>query len=104
MAVLAFIFGLLTGSFLNVCICRMPSGESVVAPPSHCPSCSYKIRWYDNIPLISYLILRGKCRGCGCRISAQYPLVELLNAVLTLALFLRFGPSLTFAALFLFCS
>ncbi len=101
---LAFIFGAIDGSFLNVCICPMPKDESIVSPPSHCPYCDYQIRWYDNIPLVSYLLLRGKCRGCGSRISLQYPLVELLNGLLTLALFLRFGPTLTFIALFLFCS
>jgi len=99
-----FVFGLIVGSFLNVCICRLPKNESIVSPPSHCPGCSYQIRWYDNIPLLSYLLLRGKCRGCGAHISLQYPLVELLNAVLTLLLFLRFGPTPAFAALFLFCS
>lgn len=103
-SVFAFIFGTVVGSFLNVCICRMPKDESIVSPPSHCPTCDYQIRWYDNIPLLSYLLLRGKCRGCGSRISLQYPLVELLNGLLTLALFLRFGPSLSFLALFLFCS
>src|SRR5665647_1805552 len=97
-----FVFGLIVGSFLNVCICRLPKNESIVSPPSHCPGCSYLIRWYDNIPLLSYLLLRGKCRGCGAHISLQYPLVELLNAVLTLLLFLRFGPTPAFAALFLF--
>ncbi|NTV49681.1 MAG: prepilin peptidase [Geobacteraceae bacterium] len=100
----AFVFGMVVGSFLNVCICRLPKNESVVSPPSHCPGCSYQIRWYDNIPLLSYLLLRGKCRGCGTHISLQYPLVELLNGVLTMLLFLRFGPTLTFAALFLLCS
>jgi len=105
LALFALITGMLVGSFLNVCICRMPKGESVVFPPSHCPVCDYRIRWYDNIPLFSYLVLlRGKCRGCGTRISIQYPLVELLNGLLTLALFLRFGPTLQFLALFLFCS
>lgn len=102
--VFAFIFGTVVGSFLNVCICRMPKNESIVSPPSHCPYCSYQIRWYDNIPLLSYLLLRGKCRGCCTHISMQYPLVELLNGVLSLFLFLRFGPTVTFAALFLFCS
>lgn len=107
---LAFIFGALVGSFLNVCIYRMPRDESVVYPPSHCPNCSYKIRWYDNIPLFSYLLLRGKCRGCGTRISLQYPLVELLNGLLTLALFLHIDPlqnssrTFAFVAFFLFCS
>jgi len=100
----AFVFGAVVGSFLNVCIYRMPKDESVVFPPSHCPQCNYQIRWYDNIPLLSYLLLRGKCRGCGTRISPQYPLVELVNAVLTLLLFNRFGVSLSFLALFLFCS
>ena len=100
----AFVFGTLVGSFLNVCICRLPKDESIVSPPSHCPVCSYQIRWYDNIPLLSYLFLRGKCRGCGTHISIQYPLVELLNGVLTMLLFLRFGPTPVFAALFLFCS
>lgn len=99
-----FVFGMVVGSFLNVCICRMPKNESIVSPPSHCPLCSYQIRWYDNIPVLSYLVLRGKCRGCGTHISLQYPLVELLNGILALFLFLRFGPTLVFAALFLFCS
>src|ERR1035437_2178132 len=100
----AFFFGMIVGSFLNVCICRMPKDESIVSPPSHCPHCSYQIRWYDNIPLLSYLLLRGKCRGCGSHISLEYPLVELLNGILTLILFLRFGLTLDFAALFLLCS
>lgn len=99
-----FIFGLLIGSFLNVCICRMPHDESVISPPSHCQNCAHQIRWYENIPLLSYLFLRGRCHGCGAHISLQYPLVELINAILTLCLFLRFGPTLTFAALLLFSS
>jgi leader peptidase (prepilin peptidase)/N-methyltransferase len=103
-ALFALVFGMLVGSFLNVCICRMPKNESIVSPPSHCPHCSCLIRWYDNIPLLSYLLLRGKCRGCGTHISLQYPLVELLNGIMTLFLFLRLGPTLDFAALFLFCS
>jgi leader peptidase (prepilin peptidase)/N-methyltransferase len=100
----AFLFGAITGSFLNVCIHRLPREESVVSPPSHCPRCDYRIRWHDNIPLLSYLLLKGACRGCGARISLQYPLVELLNGLLTLALFLRFGLTPVFAVLFLFCS
>ncbi len=100
----AFIFGMVVGSFLNVCICRIPKDESIVSPPSHCPACSYQIRWYDNIPVVSYILLRGKCRGCGAHISLQYPIVELLNGTLTLLLFLRFGPTLAFSALFLLCS
>jgi len=104
LSLFALVTGMIVGSFLNVCICRMPKGESVVFPPSHCPRCDYRIRWYDNIPLVSYLVLRGKCRGCGMHISIQYPLVELLNGLLSLALFLRFGPTLPFLVLFLFCS
>jgi leader peptidase (prepilin peptidase)/N-methyltransferase len=104
LSLFVLVTGMVVGSFLNVCICRLPKGESVVSPPSHCPLCAYRIRWYDNIPLVSYLLLRGRCRGCGARISFQYPLVELLNGLLTLALFLRFGPSPVFLALFLFCS
>lgn len=103
-ALFSLVFGMVIGSFLNVCICRMPKDESIVSPPSHCPHCNYQIRWYDNIPVISYLLLRGKCRGCGVHISLQYPLVELLNGILALLLFLRFGPTLAFAALFVFCS
>jgi len=100
----AFVFGAIAGSFLNVCIFRLPREESVVHPPSHCLQCNHKIRWYDNIPLFSYLLLKGKCRSCKAAISKQYPLVELLNGLLTAALFYRFGISVTFAALFLFCS
>jgi leader peptidase (prepilin peptidase)/N-methyltransferase len=102
-ALFAFAFGAVVGSFLNVCIYRLPRNESVVFPPSHCPNCDYQIRWYDNVPILSYLWLRGKCRGCGQRISLQYPLVELINGLLTLALFLRYGPSFVFAVLFVFC-
>lgn len=100
----AFIFGAVVGSFLNVCICRLPADESVVSPPSHCPHCQYRIRWFDNIPIVSYVLLKGRCRGCQARISLQYPLVELLNGLLCLALFTRFGLTLAFGVLFLFCS
>lgn len=102
--IFAFLFGAVVGSFLNVCICRLPEERSVVSPPSACPSCGVDIRWYDNIPILSYLVLRGQCRSCKASISWRYPLVEALNGLLTLALFVRFGPSLTFLALFLFCS
>ena len=102
--IFAFIFGATVGSFLNVCICRLPKGVSIVFPPSHCTRCDYKIRFYDNIPVISYLLLGGKCRSCREPISVQYPVVELLNGLLTLFLFVRFGPTLAFAVLFLLCS
>ena len=102
--IVAFIFGAVVGSFLNVCICRLPKGESVVSPPSHCPACGYKIPFYDNVPIVSYLLLRGACRSCGAPISLQYPLVELITALLALFLFMRFGLSFPFAVLFLFCA
>ena len=79
--VVVFIVGLLIGSFLNVCIVRLPRGGSIVTPPSHCPRCQSNVKFYDNIPLISFLLLRGKCRNCGEPISWQYPLVELMNAL-----------------------
>ena len=102
--IFAFIFGATVGSFLNVCIYRLPKGESIAFPPSHCTRCDYKIRFYDNIPVISYLLLGGKCRSCREPISVQYPIVELLNGLLTLFLFVRFGPSVTFAVMLLLCS
>lgn len=85
------VFGAVVGSFLNVCIARIPNGESIVAPPSHCPKCKAAIPFYDNIPLLSYLILHGRCRSCHERITARYFFVELLMAGLSLALFSRFG-------------
>ncbi len=76
-----FLFGLIVGSFLNVCIVRLPRGRSIANPPSHCPRCRTPIRFYDNIPLISFLVLRGKCRSCGEPISWRYPIVELMNGL-----------------------
>jgi leader peptidase (prepilin peptidase) / N-methyltransferase len=89
--VIAFIFGSVVGSFLNVCIHRMPLGESVVWPRSHCPKCKHRIPGYDNIPFISFLLLGGKCRFCKQRISLKYPLVELLTAVMFVLFYMRFG-------------
>jgi leader peptidase (prepilin peptidase)/N-methyltransferase len=102
--IFAIIFGAVVGSFLNVCICRLPRDESIVFPPSHCPKCDFNIPFYDNIPILSYIILRGKCRSCGLPISIQYPLVELVNGLLILFLFMKFGASLTFLVMFIFCS
>ena len=103
-SIFAFILGTVVGSFLNVCICRLPEGKSIVSPPSACPKCGQQIRWYENIPIISFLVLRAKCRSCSLPISWRYPLVEALNGLLTLLLFLKFGVSLSFLALFIFCS
>jgi leader peptidase (prepilin peptidase) / N-methyltransferase len=91
-SVALFILGCMVGSFLNVCIHRLPLGESIVSPPSHCPHCKYSIPWYLNIPLITWLYLGGKCRNCGAPISVRYFLVELLTGIIFLACWLRFGP------------
>ncbi|MGN9164162.1 prepilin peptidase [Tissierellaceae bacterium HCP3S3_D8] len=87
MKVLVFIYGLSIGSFLNVCIYRMPEGKSLIFPPSHCPKCNHILRWYDNIPVISYLILFGRCRYCKDKISLIYPVVEILNGIIYVALY-----------------
>lgn len=84
--------GLCIGSFLNVCILRMPNDESLVHPRSRCPRCKKRIEWYDNIPVFSFLHLRGRCRGCGRAISPRYPLVELLTAACFVTLYMRWGP------------
>lgn len=102
--IFAFLLGAVVGSFLNVCICRLPEDKSVVFPPSACPKCGSRISWYDNMPIISFLLLRAKCRTCTAPISWRYPLVEALNGLLTLLLFLKFGISPAFLALFIFCS
>jgi leader peptidase (prepilin peptidase) / N-methyltransferase len=91
--VFVFLFGLIIGSFLNVCILRIPTGKSIVLPASACPKCGAAIRVYDNIPVISYLILRGKCRGCKTKISPMYPLVEFLTGLLFFACYYAFGLS-----------
>lgn len=88
---IAFLFGLVVGSFLNVCILRIPAGASIVRPGSHCPACSAPIKPYDNIPVLSWLILRGKCRACGAPIPPLYPAVELLTGLLFLACFAAYG-------------
>ncbi|PAB58510.1 prepilin peptidase [Anaeromicrobium sediminis] len=88
--------GLVIGSFLNVCIYRIPKEESIAYPPSHCPKCNNYLKSIDLIPIFSYLFNRGKCRYCGETISLQYPLVELLNGIIYLLLYLKFGLSIFF--------
>ena len=100
-AVLA-LMGLALGSFLNVCIVRLPRHESIVLPRSHCPQCNHLIRWYDNIPLLSFVVLRGRCRDCHARISARYPFVEALTAGVLLADFHIYGLSPEFIKYTLF--
>ncbi len=99
-----FLLGAAFGSFLNVCIHRIPKGESIVFPSSRCPSCGSRIAPYDNLPLVSYFILRGRCRHCGSRISIQYPVVEGISGLFLILLFLRFGWSLKVPVYFLFLS
>jgi leader peptidase (prepilin peptidase)/N-methyltransferase len=79
---LAALFGLAVGSFLNVCIYRIPRGQSLAHPPSRCPKCGKRLAWFDNVPVVSWLALRGRCRQCRAPISMQYPLVELITALL----------------------
>ena len=89
--VYAGVVGACVGSFLNVCVYRWPADKSVVSPPSSCPACGARIRWYDNVPVLGWLWLRGRCRSCGTRISVQYPLVELFTALLWVMAVWRFG-------------
>jgi leader peptidase (prepilin peptidase)/N-methyltransferase len=90
----AAVFGAMLGSFLNVCVYRLPRNESVVRPASHCPGCGKPIAWYDNVPVLSFLLLRGRCRHCGARISPQYVLVEVAGALIWGGAAWWFGPSL----------
>lgn len=102
---IVFLFGNLFGSFYNVCIHRIPRGESIVNPPSHCPKCGYKIKWYDNIPIISYFILlRGKCRNCKEHINIRYPLIEIMTGILFVVVFNRYFISLDTVKYFVFVS
>lgn len=91
-----FLLGTIIGSFLNVCIHRIPKKESIVFPGSYCPSCSTPLKWYDLIPVLSFLFLKGKCRCCGERISPKYPTVELINGIIFVMLFSKIGFNLDF--------
>lgn len=100
--VFVFICGAAIGSFLNVCIFRIPAEASIVQPSSRCPSCNHPIRFYDNIPIISFLVLQAKCRDCGARISWRYPLVEFMTGLLAVLLFMEFGMTFKFLTYFIF--
>ncbi len=101
--IIAALFGAIVGSFLNVVILRLPKeDQSVVFPASHCPKCLANLRWYENIPILSYIFLRGKCNHCKTAISLQYPLVELVMALLSAALLYKFNLSIAFSGLFIF--
>ncbi len=91
--VVAFIYGMVLGSFTNVCIYRIPEKISLWSPPSTCPGCGYKIKWYDNIPVLSYIFLGGKCRKCKTKISMQYPLIEMFTGFLVALIYLKIGLS-----------
>ena len=94
-AISAFLFGACIGSFLNVCISRWPAEQSIVSPRSRCPGCGHRIRWFENVPLVSWLVLKGRCTGCSAPISAQYPLVELAVGLGWLAAFVAFDSLFT---------
>lgn len=91
--IIVFLYGIVIGSFLNVCIYRIPKQENIVKIRSHCMSCGYQLRWYDLVPVFSYLCLRGRCRSCKQKISVQYPLIELLNGALYCIVFAVYGIS-----------
>ena len=96
MDIFILIFGLVIGSFLNVCIYRIPRKESIAFGASHCTKCGNRINWYDLIPIISYLILRGQCRKCKDKISIQYPIIELINGLAYFGLYKIFGFDILF--------
>jgi leader peptidase (prepilin peptidase) / N-methyltransferase len=98
------ILGLAIGSFLNVCIHRVPRGGSIVSPGSRCPHCGYVLKWYDNIPVLSYAMLAGRCRGCQAPISIRYPIVEVITMVVFVAHYLVFGPDILLVPRLLFAT
>jgi leader peptidase (prepilin peptidase) / N-methyltransferase len=100
--ILFAVLGLVVGSFLNVCIYRLPHGSSVAWPPSHCTSCARQLAWFENVPVVSWIVLRGRCRGCGAQISMIYPIVEILTAVLVVGAYLVYGLTPLLAVRLLF--
>ena len=100
--IFAAALGAVIGSFLNVCIYRLPRSKSIVSPASACPSCGRALAWLDNIPILSFLVLRGRCRRCGAPIAVQYPLVEVLTAIMFAAAWWYYGPSVLLASRLVF--
>ncbi len=92
--IILFLFGITIGSFLNVCIYRIPEKKDIVKLPSHCMHCGYRLKWYDNVPLLSYIFLKGKCRKCKEKISLQYPIIEALNGILWCMAYAVYGFSI----------
>ena len=99
-----FVLGAIIGSFLNVCIYRIPAGKSIVSPPSSCPYCGHRIRWFQNVPILSYLLLGGKCASCHARISLRYPFIEALTGILFVLTLYYFGFSAATLIYWLFLS
>lgn len=104
MEVLIFILGLVIGSFLNVCIYRIPRKLSIIKPSSFCPSCGNSIKWWHNIPVLSFIILKGKCAYCGAKISLRYPVVEILNGIFYVLAYLNFGLTISLPFVLIFIS
>ncbi|GAQ94942.1 leader peptidase [Thermodesulfovibrio aggregans] len=104
MEVLIFILGLVIGSFLNVCIYRIPRKLSIIKPSSFCPSCGNSIKWWHNIPVLSFVILKGKCAYCGAKISLRYPVVEILNGIFYVLAYLNFGLTISLPFVLIFIS
>ena len=100
--IFVFCFGLCVGSFLNVCISRLPEGGSIIHPGSRCPKCNTPIRFYDNIPVLSYILLGGRCRQCRTGISPRYPVIELVTGAMACCIFLKYGPSASALIYFIF--
>lgn len=103
-ALLCFALGAVIGSFLNVVIVRLPEGRSLTYPPSRCPDCQQNIKFLDNVPILSFFLLKGRCRACGSRISFRYPVVEFMTAFLSMALYLRFGLTPAYGIFLILCS
>lgn len=104
MAVFIFVIGSIIGSFLNVCIYRIPAGRSIVSPGSGCPGCSRRLAWFELIPLLSYLGIRGHCRTCGCRVSLRYPLVEAMTGAIYVAAYRQYGINREFGTFIILAS